>query len=118
MNEMVDLLRSVLKEELNPIHNRLDGIDKRFDGIDKRLEGMDKRFDGIDKRFDGIDQRLDRLETNQTELKIGQEKLQKNIIESLGNFTEKIAEHVDNQTSALNKRIFKVETEIERLTRQ
>nr|WP_304216834.1 hypothetical protein [Fredinandcohnia onubensis] len=104
MNEMVDLLRSVLKEELNPIHKRLDRMDKRFDGIDERLEE--------------IDQRLDRLETNQNELVIGQEKLQKNLIESLGNYTEKIAEHVDNQTSALNKRIFKVETEIERLTRQ
>jgi hemerythrin-like domain-containing protein len=82
-NELKDLLRSVLKEELEPINKRLDVIEKDV-----------------------------------KEIKTGQEQLQKNIIESLGQYTERIADHVDDKTSALNKRVYDVETEIQRLTRQ
>lgn len=73
-NEIKELLRSVLKEELEPINKRLDIIDKSV-----------------------------------KELKIGQERLQKNIIESLGHYTEKIAENVDDKTEALNKSVYAVE---------
>jgi len=83
-NELKELLRSVLKEEL------LEPINKRLDVIEKDVKVI----------------------------KTGQEQLQKNIIESLGQYTEKIADHVDNKTAALNKRVYDVETEIQRLTRQ
>jgi chromosome segregation ATPase len=86
-NELTDLLRSVLKEELEPVNKRLDAIEtngkehaKRFDAIDQELSEHAKRLDGIDqdlkehtKRFDGVDEDL-------KELKDGQERLQKNII--------------------------------------
>ncbi|MGZ4160978.1 MAG: hypothetical protein ACXVNF_09325 [Neobacillus sp.] len=60
-NELLELLRSVLKEELEPFN----------------------------KRFDGIEQEI-------IDLKTGQERFQKNIIGSLGQYTEKIADHVDD----------------------
>ncbi|OIJ20769.1 hypothetical protein BKP45_08190 [Anaerobacillus alkalidiazotrophicus] len=58
------------------------------------------------------------LKKGQVRLEVGQEKLQKNLIDSLGSYTEKIVEHVDDKTEVLNKRVFKVESEIERLSRQ
>ncbi|WP_107949007.1 hypothetical protein [Lysinibacillus parviboronicapiens] len=130
--DLKELLRSVLKEELGPVNQRLDGMDKRFDGMEQRLDGMDKRFDGMeqrldgmDKRFDGmehrldgIDQRLDKIEDEVQEVKLGLDKLQKNIVENLGQFTEKIANQVEDRTGALNKRVFEVETVIQRLTSQ
>lgn len=58
------------------------------------------------------------LKTGQTRLEIGQQKLQQNLIENLGTYTEKITEHVDDKTEVLNKRVYKVESEIERLSRQ
>lgn len=82
-NEFQELLRSVLKEELEPINKRLDIIEKDV-----------------------------------KEIRTGQVQLQKNIIESLGQYTERIAGHVDNKTAVLNKRVYDVETEIQRLTRQ
>ncbi len=67
----------------------------------------------------------DRLETDikglkqgQNKLEIGQEKLQRNFVDSLEFYTDKIVEHIDDKTEALNKRVYKVETEIERLSRQ
>jgi hemerythrin-like domain-containing protein len=60
-NELLELLRSVLKEELEPFN----------------------------KRFDGIEQEI-------RDLKTGQERFQKNIIWSLEQYTEKIADHVDD----------------------
>lgn len=61
---------------------------------------------------------LKEIKQGQNRLELGQEKLQKNLIDSLGSYTEKIVEHVDDKTEALNKRVYKVESEIERLNRQ
>lgn len=58
------------------------------------------------------------LKTGQARLEVGQQKMQRNIIESLGAYTEKITEHVDDKTEVLNKRVYNVEGEIERLNRQ
>lgn len=58
------------------------------------------------------------LKQGQNRLEIGQEKLQKNLVDSLGLYTDKIVEHIDDKTEALNKRVYKVETEIERLSKQ
>lgn len=58
------------------------------------------------------------LKQGQNRLEIGQEKLQRNLVDSLGLYTDKIVEHIDDKTEALNKRVYKVETEIERLSRQ
>ena len=89
-NEIKELLRSVLKEELEPINNRLNDIEINMKDLNKDVK----------------------------DIKTGQEKLQKNIIESLGQYTEKIANHVDDKTAVLNKRVYAAETEIQRLTRQ
>ncbi|MBT2679340.1 hypothetical protein J7E38_10025 [Bacillus sp. ISL-35] len=58
------------------------------------------------------------LRQGQNRLEIGQEKLQKTLFDSIGLNIDKIVEHIDDKTEALNKRVYKVETEIERLSRQ
>lgn len=58
------------------------------------------------------------LKQGQNRLEFGQEKLQKNLVDSIGLYTEKMVEHIDDKTEALNKRVYKVKTEIERLSRQ
>jgi len=103
-NELIEALRSILKEELIPINKRFDIIERDFNDLKTGQEKFQRDLNGV--------------KTGLNELKIGQEKLQKNLIESLGAYTEKIAEHVDHKTEALNKRVFAVETEIQRLTRQ
>lgn len=60
---------------------------------------------------------LNDLKEGQKRLEIGQEKLQKNLTASLGLYTDKIVEHFNASTEVLNKRVYKVETEIERLNR-
>ncbi|MGN7300192.1 hypothetical protein [Ferdinandcohnia sp. SAFN-114] len=61
---------------------------------------------------------INELKQGQNRLEVGQENLQKNIVDSLGLYTEKIVGHVDDKTEALNKRVYKVESEVERLSRQ
>lgn len=61
---------------------------------------------------------INELIQGQNRLEVGQEKLQKNLVDSLGLYTDKIVDHIDNKTEVLNKRVYKVETEIERLSRQ
>ncbi|UFU00631.1 hypothetical protein KO561_06765 [Radiobacillus kanasensis] len=66
----------------------------------------------------GIKTDIEELKMGQARLEAGQQKLQKNLIESLGTYTEKITEHVDDKTEVLNKRVYKVESKTERLSRQ
>ena len=61
---------------------------------------------------------LNDLKEGQNRLEIGQENLQKNLIASLGLYTDKIVENFDASSEVLKKRVYKVETEIERLNRQ
>ncbi|OIJ12994.1 hypothetical protein BKP35_09925 [Anaerobacillus arseniciselenatis] len=77
-------------------------------------EGQKKLEVGQKKLEEGQRQ----LQSDVTEIKLGQERLQKNIIDSLGTYTEKIAEHVDYRTDALNKRVYRLEIEVERMSRQ
>ncbi|HEY0827892.1 MAG TPA: hypothetical protein VGE40_07355 [Bacilli bacterium] len=61
--ELLQSIRLIIKEELQPVNERLDGIDGRLDGIDSRLDGMDVRLDSIDSRLDGMDVRLDNIDS-------------------------------------------------------
>jgi len=110
-NEIVEQIRTMLKDEINPVYTRLDGIDNR-------LEQMDSRFDGIDNRLDQVDSRFENVEHEIKNLKNSQEQLQKNIITSIGEFSDRITEHFDAQTAALNKRVFANEANIERIMNQ
>ncbi|MCM2532390.1 hypothetical protein NDK43_08300 [Neobacillus pocheonensis] len=104
-NELLEILRSVLNEKLEPFNKRLDAIEQHGKEMNKRLEVIRQDGKEMNKRLDGIDKDL-------KDLKSGQERLSQNIIESLGLYSEKIADHVDNKTAELNKRVFAVETEI------
>lgn len=107
-NEIAELLRSVLKEELEPVNNRLDSMDKRLNRMDQRFGSFEQRLHGMDQRLDTIEQEVKALRTDHAELR-------DEIIGTLGDFTEKIASDVDYKTSALNKRVFNIEAELQRL---
>lgn len=75
------------------------------------LKNMRSDINDIKKGQQNLEAGLERVEA-------GLNSLQENLVDSLGMYTEKIVEHVDNKTEVLNKRVFKVESEIERLSRQ
>ncbi|MGM0901025.1 MAG: hypothetical protein ACQEXB_07965 [Bacillota bacterium] len=121
-NELVEQIPSMLKEEINPVHirldridTRLDLIDSRFDGIDNRSVKKDSRFDQTDNRLDQMISRLDGIANDLKTLKSNQKQFEVNISAILEEFTIKITEHYDSKLSVLNKRVFAVESNIERL---
>ncbi|WP_246017648.1 hypothetical protein [Mesobacillus subterraneus] len=61
---------------------------------------------------------LNELIEGQQRLEIGQAKIQQNLVESLGFYTYKIVEHFDIKTDVLNNRVYRLETKIERLSKQ
>ncbi|RUQ30595.1 hypothetical protein ELQ35_06355 [Peribacillus cavernae] len=58
------------------------------------------------------------LKHGQKRLEAGLERLQKNIVVSISEYTEKIVDYVDDKTEALNKRVYQVETDLQRLSKQ
>lgn len=45
--QLLDAIRTILKEELKPIYQRLDSMDRRFEAIELRLQQQDYKLDTI-----------------------------------------------------------------------
>ena len=44
-SEMLEMLRSVMREELAPIHQQLDAINQRLDKHEQQLHAINQRLD-------------------------------------------------------------------------
>lgn len=102
-NELAELLRSVIKEELTPVNERMD----RFD----------QRFDRIDERFEQVDQRLDRLENEQHAMKQDQELIKRAVLETNDRLknVESILENQHKIIELLSARSIQQEAELKRI---
>lgn len=109
-------MRSEMDQRFAGIDKRFAGIDKRFAGIDKRFDEMDQRFVSIDERFNEMDQRLAKVEENTALIPA----IQQAVFEMAGSIKtlEEKDKERDFEIQVLNNRVFRVEKEIERLTKQ
>jgi len=128
VEETLMRILSELKHVRNDINDLKQGQENLETG-QKRLEEGQQNLESGQKVLEVSLQNLEsgqkRLEAHQQTLEAGLDRvengiqnLQENLVDSLGLYTEKIVQHVDNKTEVLNKRVFKVESEIERLSRQ
>ncbi|MCM3757359.1 hypothetical protein M3197_07640 [Sporosarcina aquimarina] len=46
--DLINTLKSVLDDALQPIHHRLDRMNQRFDGMDNKFDGMDQRIGSLE----------------------------------------------------------------------
>ncbi|XXM72994.1 hypothetical protein ACQ0QQ_03600 [Lysinibacillus sphaericus] len=74
---------------------------------------MKESKSNFEKTFDEI-----KIKQSQLRMEKGQERFQKEFAEILSIHSERIVDHLDNKTETLNKRVYKAEAEIERLSRQ
>ncbi|WP_083573888.1 hypothetical protein [Rossellomorea aquimaris] len=65
-----------------------------------------------------FEKNLDEIKQSQLRMEKGQERFQKELAEILSIHSDRIVDHLDNRTEALNKRVYKAEAEIERSSRQ
>lgn len=65
-----------------------------------------------------IKEELEPVKKDLTEIKLSQRQLSKDIATSLGQYTNKYEKYVDGKTEALNKRVYKLESEMEEISQQ
>jgi chromosome segregation ATPase len=123
--EIMNIFRSVLKEELDPVHKRLGVIEQNVKEIktgQKKLENdvseLKNDVNGLKTGQKKLENDFSQLDQAVRELSAEQKEGHKCVIRYLEDYSEKITNHFDNKTDALNKRVFTVETEIERLIKQ
>jgi uncharacterized phage infection (PIP) family protein YhgE len=117
-NEIIKVIRSVLKEEFEPIHKRLGDIEQDMKYL---TTGQTKLGNDVIDLKNGqvkLGHKAAMIEQSINELKNEQKENHKSVIRYLGDYSEKITDHFDNKTDALNKRVFAVETELQRLSKQ
>ncbi|WP_373894826.1 hypothetical protein [Virgibacillus sp. CBA3643] len=91
-------------------------MDNRFNNIENRLDKMDDRFDKVENRLDKIENRLDKMDDRFNKIEDDQRVMGEGIQEINGK-VDRIELTLDERkydVQALNKRIFKTESEMER----
>ncbi|MEW5320586.1 hypothetical protein V2J23_00185 [Geobacillus thermoleovorans] len=74
-HELVELLRSVLKEELQPIHERLDRLEAGQQRLEERQQRLEERQQRLEERQQRLEEKLDHfiIETRSHSKKIEDE---------------------------------------------
>ncbi|MDQ0214914.1 chaperonin cofactor prefoldin [Oikeobacillus pervagus] len=114
---MENTLKQIL-QEMKHVNTRLGKIEEGQKNLEDRQKNLEKRQENLEIRQMNLEEQQKEMRHELIGLKEGQERFQKNMIESIGLYTDKIIEHVDVKTSALNKRLYTLEVEVERLQRQ
>jgi hypothetical protein len=98
--ELIELLRSVLKEELQPIHERLAGLEVGQQRLEENQLRLEERQQRLEERQQRLEERQQRLEEQQQRLEERQqrweEKLDHFMIETrshLKKIEEELVEH-------------------------
>lgn len=119
-----------MEKLLEQILSELKGLKESQDRLESSLkESQDQLGSSLKEGQNRLESRMCNLESNQDRLESKVNSLTSSLIENLAPYFENIAKHiddsnekvityVDDKTEALNKRIFAVETDIQRLTRQ
>jgi hypothetical protein len=100
---MEDTLKLILTE-MKEIRNDISNIKNVQGALTSNQEEFKKQQFILIAGQKRIENKLDKLNTN--------------VITSMGDYTDKIIHHFDDTAQVLNKRIFKVETELEGKSRQ
>ncbi|MFX3659962.1 MAG: hypothetical protein ACE3JN_07765 [Ectobacillus sp.] len=107
-----------MDEVLKQILSQLQSVNTQIGTLQKDTYNIKQGQESMKADIQGLKQGQESMKADIQELKQGQEKLQKNLVESLGSYTAKIVEHIDSRTEVLNRRIFTLETDIQKMARQ
>ncbi|WP_238655154.1 hypothetical protein [Paenibacillus piscarius] len=81
-NELVEVLRTVFREEMGPVNERLEGMEGRLEGMEEQLGGMEDRLDGIETEQREIKQNLSQVADNQQKLSVDMEMVKRVVLET------------------------------------
>ena len=105
--ELLQALRTVIKEEVAPLNTRMgsleirmDSLDARMDSLDARIDGLDARMDSLGTRMDGLDARVEKLERAVLKVQATQEIKVLPTLSLLAEGHENIVEHIQEKIDA------------------
>lgn len=109
MDDLKEILRSVLQEELQPINQRLNNLENQLQSVKSQMNN----------RFDTMEAKMTLLEKNMaTKEDVADIQAIKQATLEVSEKVNDLVEERDSKIHVLNKRLFKVESFIERLSSQ
>jgi septal ring factor EnvC (AmiA/AmiB activator) len=80
--ELKDMLQSVIREELAPVHQRLERIETRLENVETRLENVETRLESVETRVENVETRLERIETRLEALEADSQLIKRAVLET------------------------------------
>ena len=96
--ELLQALRTVIKEEIEPVKKDLENVKQGLENVKQGLENVKQEL--------------------LVEIRQVKQQIIKDISTSLSQYPKNSEEYVDNKTEVLNKRVYKLEVEMERISQQ
>ncbi|WP_187367000.1 hypothetical protein [Bacillus andreraoultii] len=96
--ELLQALRTIIKEEIEPVKKDLDNVKMGLENVKQGLENVKQEL--------------------LVEIKQSKQQVTKDISSSLSQYAKGLETYIDHKTEVLNKRVYKLEVEMERLTQQ
>lgn len=112
MGQLIDMVGKN-NQKITEMHGRQDKVDSRFDDMDSRLDKIDTRLERVENSQERMDARLGRVEECQHSMG---KKLEE--IDGKVDRVDRVVDQLNFDTRAINKRVFKNESDIERLIEQ
>ncbi|SFM05803.1 hypothetical protein SAMN03159341_11540 [Paenibacillus sp. 1_12] len=135
LQQILTELKEIKVEQVNTTQ-RFDRLENRFDALEIRFDTLENRFDALEGRFDGLEQKVESNSKDISDIKVIMatlatkedvkeipfirqavleinERLKQNET-GIGNHAEAIIDH-GHQFNIVNKRIFALESDVDRL---
>ena len=65
---LLDAIRIIVGEAIEPLTERMDGYDRRMDGLIGRMDSFDGRMDGFDARMARLEQHVETIDTRTSQI--------------------------------------------------
>jgi len=122
VEQLREMLKEVLQEELTPIHGRLDNLDNRMAAMEGQMTSMEGRMTSMEGQMTSMEGRMTSMEGQMTHIKDQLDRMEQaqneDIVSMLQEIDMKITKRTDrheHQISVLNERLLTVEADVHKL---
>ncbi len=102
----LEVMMQQLIDMVGKNNERITAIELRLDGMESRLDSVESRLDSMEEKQNSMNTRLEEIKSEQSEMS-----------EKVGRIDDAF-DQTNFDTLALNKRMFRMESDIERLEQQ
>ncbi|MEK5037582.1 hypothetical protein [Sporosarcina sp. FSL K6-3457] len=108
---------NLILQELKGVNGRLDSLEQGQKALEQGQKALEQRMASVENRMTSLEQGQQEIRKDLAELKESHLELPSGLIDNFGIFNKSIEELIQDRTYTLNKRLYDVESDIQKIMR-